>query len=122
MQRVVPVIPVEDYERSRSFWVDALDFEVDWEWRDEPGLPVFAQISRAGLSLYLAQRSGEAAAPCTTYVYVSDVDAWHQEALEAGLAVEAPPQDRPWGNREMSLRDPDGNALVVASVLPARPA
>jgi uncharacterized glyoxalase superfamily protein PhnB len=50
------------------------------------------------------------------YLYVSDVDAWHQEAQDAGLAVESPPSDQPWGNREMSLRDPDGNRLVVATV------
>ena len=117
MQRVVPVLRITDCDRSRRFYVDALGFEIDWVWRHEPGLPVFMQISRAGLSLYLSDHRGDAAGPCTAFLYVSDIDDWHRGALEAGLEVEGAPADRPWGNREMSLRDPDGNTLVVATVI-----
>ncbi|MDJ0848820.1 MAG: VOC family protein [Myxococcota bacterium] len=117
MQRVVPVLAVSDFERSRRFYGDSLDFEIDWEWRDAPDEPVFAQISRAGLSLYLSAREDDGR-PGTTraYLYVSDVDAWYDELLEAGLDDVSRPADRPWGNRELTLRDPDGNTLVLATV------
>jgi catechol 2,3-dioxygenase-like lactoylglutathione lyase family enzyme len=117
VQRVVPVLRIRALERSRRFYVDALGFEIDWEWRPEPHDPAFLQLSKAGLSLYLSERAGDGPTGSAVYLYVSDVDAWHREAQDAGLAVETPPSDRPWGNREMSLLDPDGNRLVVASVL-----
>ena len=118
MQRVVPALRTLDYERSRRFYVDALGFEIDWEWRPEPGLPVFAQISKAGLSLYLSEHAGDGEPGIVVYLYVADVDAWHEEVLDAELAVDSEPENQPWGNREMRLSDPDGNRLVVASVLP----
>lgn len=118
MQRVVPALRIRHYERSRRFWVDALGFEVDWEWRPEPDSPVFVQISKAGLSLYLTERAGDAEPGTRVYLYVSDVDAWNDDVRAAGLEVDAEPANQPWGNREMSLRDPDGNHIVLASVLP----
>ncbi len=121
MQRVVPVLAVSDYERARRFYGDDLGFEIDWEWRDAPEDPVFAQISRAGLSLYLSARraDGEPGAS-RAYLYVSDVDAWHEEMVEDGIDAVSSPADRPWGNREMTLRDPDGNTLVFATAPPRR--
>jgi catechol 2,3-dioxygenase-like lactoylglutathione lyase family enzyme len=116
VQRVVPVLRTHALERSRRFYVDALGFEIDWEWRPEPQLPAFLQLSKAGLSIYLSEHAGDGPPGSTVYLYVSDVDAWHREVQDAGLAVESPPSDQPWGNREMSLRDPDGNRLVVATV------
>lgn len=120
MQRVVPVIRIQSVERSRPFYVDGLGFEIDWEWRPRPGDPAFLQISAAGLSLYLSEHDGPRGGG--VYLYVSDVDAWHTEARAAGLAIEEAPADRPWGNREMTLRDPDGNRLTLATptVVPPR--
>jgi len=118
MQRVVPAIRIDDYQRSHHFYVGKLGFEVDWEWRHEPGQPVFMQISKAGLSLYLSEHAGDGELGCLVYLYVSDVDAWHEQLLDAGLEVDGEPANQPWGNREMRLSDPDGNQLVFASVLP----
>ena len=117
MQRVVPALRVRDYARSLRFWIDTLGFEIDWEWRSEPDSPVFAQISKAGLSLYLTGQAGDAEPGTRVYLYVSDVDAWNDDVRAAGLEVDAEPANQPWGNREMRLRDPDGNHIVLASVL-----
>lgn len=116
MQRVVPVLPVTDAARARDFYTGRLGFEVDWEWRDAPGEPAFLQVSRAGLSLYLSERPGDGRPGGLVYLYVSDVDAWYDELAGRSVEAETPPADRPWGNRECVLRDPDGNRLCLASV------
>jgi catechol 2,3-dioxygenase-like lactoylglutathione lyase family enzyme len=117
MQAVVPTLRISDYEKSRRFYVDGLGFRIDWEWRHEPGLPVFAQVSRAGMRLYLSQHEGDCPAGAQVHLYVTDVDGWQAELLTRGIVAEHAPVDRPWGNREMLLLDPDGNKLQVCTAL-----
>ncbi len=42
-----------NWERRRAFYVEGLGFRVDWEHRFEPGFPVFASLTRDGLSLFV---------------------------------------------------------------------
>jgi len=42
--------------------------------------------------------------------------------LAAGAPVEAPPQDRPWGERQFTMRDPNGFVINPAKSIPPDPA
>jgi uncharacterized glyoxalase superfamily protein PhnB len=117
MNSIVPTLRIHDYDAAKKFYVDGLDFQIDFEWRHEPGFPVFLQLSRGGMRLYLTEHEGDCAGPGLVYLYVQDVDAWQAEFLTRGVVAEGPPQNQPWGNRELQLRDPDGNRLRVCSVL-----
>ncbi|ALG12887.1 VOC family protein [Kibdelosporangium phytohabitans] len=45
---------------------------------------------------------------CTVYTAVSDVDAHHDRAA-AGAEITYPLTDQPYGSRDYSARDPEGN-------------
>jgi len=47
--------------------------------------------------------------PCSLYLRVSDVDEHAARAAAAGAEVTMPPTDMPYGSREYSARDPEGN-------------
>ncbi len=49
--------------------------------------------------------------------YVSDVDAFYDQARQAGLAPQFPPRDATWGERYFHLTDPDGHELSFARPL-----
>jgi len=49
--------------------------------------------------------------------YVSDVDAMHQRALDAGYAADTTPRDAEWGERYFHITDPDGHELSFARLL-----
>lgn len=49
--------------------------------------------------------------------YVSDVDAFHQHASDAGLVPDFPPRDATWGERYFHISDPDGHELSFATPL-----
>ncbi len=49
--------------------------------------------------------------------YVSDVDAFHQRAIAAGLTPDTAPRDAEWGERYFHITDPDGHALSFARPL-----
>lgn len=117
MNTVVPALRIHDYETAKKFYVDGLGFHIDFEWRHEPGFPVFMQISRGGMRLYLTEHEGDCSGSGLVYLYVQDVDAWQADFLTRGVVAEGPPQNQPWGNRELPLRDPDGNRLRICSVI-----
>ncbi len=50
--------------------------------------------------------------------YVSDVDAFYNRAIEAGLSPRFPPRNAEWGERYFHLSDPDGHELSFARPLP----
>jgi catechol 2,3-dioxygenase-like lactoylglutathione lyase family enzyme len=104
-----------NWERTRAFYEDGLGFTVDWEHRFEPGFPVFAQLTRDGLSLFLSEHAGDCQVGGAAYFVVDDVDALHRDIQSRGIEPGEPPEDTPWGTREMNILDPDGNRLRFAT-------
>ena len=51
--------------------------------------------------------------------YVSDVDAFHANAINAGLKPEFEPRDAPWRERYFHIVDPDGHEISFAKPLSA---
>jgi lactoylglutathione lyase len=45
--------------------------------------------------------------------FVDDPDAEHDRLRGAGVAIIAPPTDRPWGERTVHIADPDGNVIEL---------
>jgi predicted enzyme related to lactoylglutathione lyase len=113
-QRVTPQLRSTNWARTRAFYEDGLGFRVQWEHRFEPGFPVFAQVSRDGLSLFLTEHTGDCQVGGAAYIVVDDLDALYREIMERGVHVDEPPESTPWGTREMCVMDPDNNRLRFA--------
>ncbi len=108
--RAVPTLRVEDAMRSVAFYGEQLGFKEDWRHQHAPALPWFVSLSRDGLSVFLTEHP-ECAAGALVYFYVADVDDLFRAFGARGAVTEQAPVDRPWGMREMQIRDPDGNRL-----------
>jgi catechol 2,3-dioxygenase-like lactoylglutathione lyase family enzyme len=70
--------------------------------------------------LNLALRPGYAAgSPWGRIIfYVTDVDAVHAAAIDAGLRPDTAPRDAEWHERYFHIFDPDGHELSFARPLP----
>ena len=110
-QNVFPQLRMTDWDRTRKFYVDGLGFTVDWEHRFEPQLPVFAQLTRDGRSLFLSGHRGDGEVGGAAYFFVPDVDAWYRDFTARGVRPDEPPQDAQYQVREITVIDPDGNRL-----------
>jgi len=49
------------------------------------------------------------------YFRVADVDAFIDRYRAAGYPVVVEPADTPWGTREATINDPDGNGLLLTA-------
>ena len=117
MNAIVPTLRIHDTAAAKKFYVEGLGFRVDFEWRHEPGFPVFMQVSRDGMRLYLSEHALDCDGHGLVYLYVPNVDAWQAELIGRGVLADAPPRDQPWGTRELQIEDPDGNRLRICTVL-----
>lgn len=78
---------------SNWFWIDCLAIGKDERTESTKGADL-----GAGISIYMS---------------VDNVDEFHAHLLAKGLKTKTKPQDQPWGNREFTLRDPDGYNVVI---------
>lgn len=104
-----------NWDRTRAFYVDGLGFTVEWTHQFEPNFPVFAEVSRDGLALFLTEHAGDCKVGGACYIVVDDVDALYLEISGRGIKPAEPPEDAPWGTREMLVVDPDDNRLRFAN-------
>lgn len=115
MQTVTPQFRITDASRSLAFYVERLGFVVDWEHRFEAGFPLFAQLTRAGQSIFVTEHAGECQVGGAAYFVVPDIDACYADFTSRGAGGIAPPIVQSWGRREFVVTDPDGNRLRFAS-------
>jgi PhnB protein len=73
-------------------------------------------VMRIGDSLVMVSSVGpRAAMPAFLYLYVDDIDATYQRALQAGAVSLEEPRDLPYGDRRGMVEDPCGNIWQIAT-------
>ncbi|MDF3605755.1 glyoxalase superfamily protein [Paracoccus sp. DMF-8] len=65
--------------KARAFYCDFLGMTVDWEHRFHPGMPLYLQVSRAGLVLHLSEHHGDGTPGTTVFVRMNGIEEFHAE-------------------------------------------
>lgn len=105
------IFAVADVPASLAFYERHLGFAA----RFTLGTPAtYAIIERDSVELHLmpAGQGGQPAGQASLYAYTEGLDSLHRALLARACPIEVPPQDFPYGMREFSVRDPDGNRLT----------
>ena len=126
VHHLVPILNVSDLAASFD-WFAKLGWSKKWDWADGPGgPPTFGAVgSGEHIEIFLCLNGqggrgrdggvGGDGQGVWLSLFVDDVDAVHAVCINAGLEVLRPPEDEPWGVREMLVRHPDGHTLRVGS-------
>jgi catechol 2,3-dioxygenase-like lactoylglutathione lyase family enzyme len=109
----VPVLHVADSTIAERFYCGQLGFARDFAYRplEEQPDPCYQGLHRGDARIHLSSFAGDGVAGGVVYLPVSDVDALYRELLSKRVSIDLSPTDQTWGNREMYVRDPDGNSL-----------
>jgi catechol 2,3-dioxygenase-like lactoylglutathione lyase family enzyme len=116
---IVPVLRIFDEEKAKAFYVGYLGCAVDWEHRFEPEMPLYMQVSRAGIVLHLSEHHGDGSPGAKVRVKSTDVKALHGELTAKEYKYLRPGlQEMPWGELSLELIDPFGNHLIIYESIP----
>jgi uncharacterized glyoxalase superfamily protein PhnB len=106
----VPELPVADMERAQQHYRDALGFKIGWLY---PGNEIGA-VSRGNTAIFFRRRSAPFE-PAVHWMFAADIDATYNELLSSGARIVEPLEKKPWGLRQFTIEDVDGNRFYFHS-------
>jgi len=103
---------VSNLEGSKKFYEEVLELDKKYEYSSYVGFEC------GGVEIGLRPRGsveiGRDAA--SIQFLVEDVEEEYQKLVSKGVKFTAEPHDEPWGGRQVSFRDPDGNLLEITEI------
>jgi predicted enzyme related to lactoylglutathione lyase len=100
----VPELPVADVERAQQYYRDTLGFEIGWL---SPGKEIGA-VSRGNVAIFFRRRMAPFE-PAVHWVFAEDLDVSYEELQASGANIVDPLEKKPWGLRQFTVQDLDGN-------------
>jgi predicted enzyme related to lactoylglutathione lyase len=97
-----PELPVEDVARAQQHYRDALGFEIGWSQDD------IGAVSRDNVAIFFRRRD-RPFEPAVHWVFAADIDATYEELRSRGARIVEPLEKKPWGLRQFTVEDIDGN-------------
>ena len=103
--RPVPELPVVDVERAQQHYRDALGFEIGWLYPDKE----IGAVSRGDMGPIFFRKREPPFEPAVHWVFAEDIDATYRELQSLRANIVEPLEKKPWGLRQFTLADLDGN-------------
>jgi uncharacterized glyoxalase superfamily protein PhnB len=99
-----PELPVEDVERAQRHYHDVFGFEIGWLY---PGGDIGA-VSGDSVVIFFRRRT-RPFEPAVHWIHAADIDVAYQAMHSSGARITEPLERKPWGLRQFTVEDIDGN-------------
>jgi uncharacterized glyoxalase superfamily protein PhnB len=114
VQKVIPVLRIFDYKKAIEFYVDWLEFKIDWEHTFEENTPIYMQVSREGMTLHLSEHHGDSTPGARIYIECTGLKEYHQLLIDKKYKNNRPGLEKSfYGTWCMEVIDPFGNRLTL---------
>lgn len=109
----IPVLRVKGASPAEEFYCRRLGFSLRSAYRSDDAVPdpCYMVLTREGAMLHVSSFPGDGTPGSVVFLPVEDLDALHAELVGRGVRIDTGPVDQTWGNREMYVKDPDGNSI-----------
>jgi uncharacterized glyoxalase superfamily protein PhnB len=117
---LAPVLLAPDVKEALDYYRDVLGFDVE-PYAGDPD--TYGYAARDGTNIHIAHadhcrpNSDLVVDLFDVYIWVEDVEAVHAELVERGANIIHAPIDRPWGMREIRVREVNGYILGMGQPL-----
>lgn len=103
--RPVPELPVSDVERAQGHYKNTLGCEIAWLYPDKE----IGAVSHGDMGPIFFRKKNQPLDPAVHWVFAEDVDASYRELKSLGANIVEPLEKKPWGLRQFTVKDLDGN-------------
>lgn len=113
INRLSPILAVPDILAAVDYYTRILGFERDWLWKDPP---VHGAVHSGNIQIQFTLRAtgAEHAPGLQFFLFVDEVEKLHALHVTGGAKIVSPIENKPWGLREYTVRDPWGYELRFA--------
>lgn len=108
LRQLLPALPLSDVAAGIAHYQEALGFHINYAQAD------LGVMDRDDVTLLLIQRTEQFTGIGSCEAYINDADALHAELVRRGANVQGAPVSHPWGLRDFTVLDPEGNRLIFA--------
>jgi lactoylglutathione lyase len=103
---------VSDLKNAIKFYEKTLGLTKKYEYSSYAGF----QCGGVEIGLIPKEKMKASKDSPTVEFLVDDVDKFYDELKKKGVNTINPPHDEPWGGRQASFKDPDGNLLEIVQI------
>jgi len=103
-----PELPVADVEKAQVYYRDILGCKIEWM---DPSKEIGA-VSNGDTPLFFRKRN-KPFQPAVHWVFIEDIDTAYAQLVKVGATIIDELEDKPWGMRQFSIADLDGNVFTM---------
>ncbi len=112
-KKVVPLFTTDNVAGTRDFYTTHLGFTVHFEMDEYVALRCGEAVELAFMKPTSVEHTLGRGAGLIYCLEVEDVDTEHRRLEAEGVPIQEEPADKPWGDRAMTLADPNGITVYL---------
>ena len=108
----IPVLRIYDVAKAMEFYINWLEFTIDWEHRFDENAPLYMQISKGDISFHLSEHYGDGTPGTGIFIWCTGLEAYQQNLLNKNYKYFRPGLETTFYNSLcMNIIDPFGNKI-----------
>ena len=115
-KELTPIFYVRDFDEAVRYYTEKLLFRKLWDWGDPP---TFGAVALDKVEIFFSE-GGQGNPGTWLSIFMEDVDYYYERIKSLGADVVEPPENYPWGMREMRVRDPNQHMIRFGHGIPSR--
>ncbi|MCM3782775.1 glyoxalase superfamily protein [Neobacillus mesonae] len=113
MMQVSPILRMFDVPLTKLFYIEYLNFVLDFEHQFGENFPMYMQVSKNNVIIHLSEHHGDSTPGSAIRIQVTGLKEYHQLLGSKDYRYAKPGIERtPWNTIEMLITDPSGNRLL----------
>ena len=112
LQSIIPILRIFDVAKAKEFYIEWLEFKLEWEHMFEENFPVYMELSKENIKIHLSEHHGDATPGSAIFITCTNVEEYCKKLQDKNYKFYKPAVKKTFYNALcMSVTDPFGNRL-----------